>query len=95
MTQKISEFVVRLANLAEAEGRAFRHHASWFVIRLLVWSAAAVLLVLGIVAMLCGMSWTLALAVGWPVALILTGFASIVVGSIVLMVVRAIQPAES
>ncbi len=95
MTQKISEFVVRLANLAEAEGRSLRHQAGWFALRLLAWMAAGVLLVLGSLAMLCGMSWTLALAVGWPAALVLTGFASTLVGAAVLMVFRAVQPADT
>ena len=94
MMSKIGELAVRLANLAEAEGRVLRTHAGWFVVHVLAWTASTLLLMLGAVAALCGMTWALALAVDWPLALILMGFAVALTGAVVLIVFRSMVPPQ-
>lgn len=71
MLGSLSEFTVRLAELSEAEGRVLRHHLMVVVQRLLLWSVAALLLAVGLLTLAAGVCWALALAIGWPAALMI------------------------
>ena len=82
MFSRISQFIVHVADLAEAEGRvlrdvadararAVRETVQRLAQRLILWTLAAVVAVVALGFLAAGLIWLLAWWVTWPVALIL------------------------
>ena len=94
MFSRISQFIVHVADLAEAEGRvlrdvvdirarAVRETVQRLAQRLILWTLAAVVAVVALGFLAAGLIWLLAWWVTWPVALILV--AALLFGGVYLL----------
>ncbi len=82
MFSRLSQFLVRVADLAEAEGRVLREaveaqgravgrNVSRLAQRLIMWAMAAVVSLVALGFLAAGLIWLLAWLVTWPVALLI------------------------
>ena len=88
--QTLVEFVVRIANLLEAEGRLAKHHVVNVVVVSLVFLAATVLLVAAALVLVCAayLGLRTVMPPAWAAALM--GFVLLVAGLVCAIVGRAL-----
>lgn len=89
MLEQISRLTVRLAELAEAEGRVFREHLDRLFQRLLMLLTAAVLALGGLVVLAVGVYLRLAESLGRAWAAVLLGLALVLLGGVIFSLASA------
>lgn len=90
MFEKISQLTVRLAELAEAEGRVFKEHFDRLLQRVLLLLGAALLALGGVVILAIGVFVRLAEEMGTAWAAILLGLALVLLGGVIFAIASAL-----
>lgn len=89
MFENISRLTVRLAELAEAEGRAFKEHFDRLLQRVVLLLGAALIALAGLVVLVIGVYLKLAEELGRDWAAILIGLALLLLGGVVFALASA------
>lgn len=91
MFDKVSQFTVRMAELAEAEGRVFKEHFDRMLQRILLLLGAALIALGGLVVLSIGVYVKLASELGRDWAAILMGLALLLLGGVIFAIASALS----